>query len=543
MPRKTKHEQPNTAVIYARFSSHNQREVSIDQQVKACNDFAKRKGLEVVGVYSDAAISGKDTENRPQFQKMLVAAQDHQFGYVIAWKSNRMARNMVKAMETEAMLRVLGIECLYVEEDFDNTAAGRFALRNMMNVNQFYIENMAEDIIRGMNDNAQKCLVNGPVPLGYRRGADGKYEIDEEEAPVVRSIFDKFLAGMPFSDIAYELNARGVKTKSGGEWNKGSFHRMLRNERYIGTYIFGDTVIENGIPPIISKEDFYRVQQKLKMKQTNSKRRAPANYLLTGKLFCGHCGSMMIGVSGTSKSGALHYYYVCQARLKEKSCKKRNVQKDWIEDKVIDSIRKYIMKDEVLDWLVDGFADFQKQLEKESSVSLAEQELAEVSKAAKNLLTAIEQGIITDTTKSRLLELERRKQELEMEVVLSRQALSDVDADMIRFWLEEWRNGDYDSPEFRKQLIDIFLNAVYLYDDRLKIIFNYNDKDSELAMTLEEIDEVEVTADSCVRIGSPTDHHTKEQTGFIPVCSFVLTEEVRGFEPLTGIVQASPSIS
>jgi DNA invertase Pin-like site-specific DNA recombinase len=506
MARKAKHEKPNTAVIYARFSSHNQREVSIDQQVKACTDFAKRKELEIVGVYSDAAISGKETDNRPQFQRMLADAQDHKFGYVIAWKSNRIARNMVKAMETEAMLRVLGIDCLYVEEDFDNTAAGRFALRNMMNVNQFYIENMAEDIIRGMNDNAQKCIVNGPVPLGYQRGSDGKYEINTEEAEVVRSIFDKFLAGAPFADIAYELNARGVKTKSGGEWNKGSFHRMLRNERYIGTYIFGETVIENGIPPIISKEIFYKVQQKLKMKQTNSRRRSPASYILTGKLFCGHCGSPMVGVSGTSKSGALHCYYVCQARLKEKTCKKKNVPKEWIEDRVIDSIRQYIMKDEVLDWLIDGFGDFKKQLEAESSVTIAEKELEEVSRSVKNLLAAIEQGIITDTTKERLLELERRKQSLEMEITLSKQALMDVDEDMIRFWLEEWRKGDYDDLEFRKQLIDIFLNAVYLYDDKLRILFNYSDRNSEVAMSLEEIDEIEVTADACVRIDAPKLH-------------------------------------
>lgn len=506
MPRKSKHEKLNRAVIYARFSSHNQREVSIDQQIKACTEYAERKGLEIIGTYPDAAISGKDTENRPQFQRMLADAQEHKFDYVIAWKSNRIARNMVKAMETEAVLRVLNIECLYVEEDFDNTAAGRFALRNMMNVNQFYIENMAEDIIRGMNDNAQKCCVNGPVPLGYCRGADGKYEIVPDEAEIVRSIYDKFLAGLPFADIAYELNARGVKTKSGSKWNKGSFHRMLRNERYIGTYIFGDTVIENGIPPIITKDVFYKVQQKLKMKQTNTKRRAPAQYILTGKLFCGHCGASMVGMSGTSRSGALHCYYVCQSKIKEKSCKKKNVGKEWIEGKVIDSIRQYIMKDEVLDWLMDGFKEFKKQLEAESSVTIAENELEEVNKAIKNLLAAMEQGIITSSTKERMIDLEKRKQSLEMEITLNKQALMDVDCDMIRFWLEEWRNGDYDSPAFQKQLIDIFLNAVYLYDDKLKIVFNYSDHNSEVAMSLEEIDEIEVTADACVRIDAPMLH-------------------------------------
>ena len=285
------------AVIYARYSSHNQRDVSIEQQIKQCQEYAQRNNLQVVEVYADRAVSGK-TDRRPNFQRMMRDAEKKQFRFVIAWKSNRMGRNMLKAMINEARLDEQGVRCLYTEEDFDDTAAGRFALRNMMNVNQFYSENMAEDIMRGMLDNARKCMVNnGGLPLGYKKGEDGRYAIDEEKATIVREIFERVYAGEAFVDIASDLNARGIKTSRGNRWNKGSFHAMLSNERYIGVYEFAGIRIEDGVPPIIRKELFYAVKEKLKNKKNaQGRHRENGDYLLTGKLFCGHFGFPMVGV-------------------------------------------------------------------------------------------------------------------------------------------------------------------------------------------------------------------------------------------------------
>ena len=152
MAKRQKRQTEGKAVIYARYSSNNQREASIEQQVAECKKFAERNNLPVVGVYQDAAISGR-TDDRPDFQRMMRDAKKEQFDYIIAWKSNRIGRNMTQALTNMAKLAEYGVECLYVEEDFDNTASGRFALRNMMNVNQFYSENLAEDVRRGMMDN------------------------------------------------------------------------------------------------------------------------------------------------------------------------------------------------------------------------------------------------------------------------------------------------------------------------------------------------------------------------------------------------------
>ena len=190
-----------SAVIYARYSSHAQRDESIEQQIQKCEEYAQRQGLTVIEIYSDAAISGK-TDNRPAFQRMMKDSKKHRFQYVIAWKSNRMGRNMMEAMINNAELMKHGIHCLYVEEDFDDTAAGRFALRNMMNVNQFYSR----------------------PPFGYTVGEDRRFAIREDQAAIVREIFDRIREGWSYANIAADLNNRGIKTAIGRQWNKNSFH-------------------------------------------------------------------------------------------------------------------------------------------------------------------------------------------------------------------------------------------------------------------------------------------------------------------------------
>ena len=179
-------------VIYARYSSHNQKEESIEQQIAECSDFAAKNGIRIVGIYADKAVSGR-SDRRPNFQRMMRDAEKRQFQIVVAYKSNRIARNMLNALQYEARLDLLGIKTLYAKEEFGNTAAGRFALRTMMNVNQFYSENMGEDIKRGMLDNAENCKVNGALPLGYVSGPDKRYAIEPKEAEIVRGIYDKVL--------------------------------------------------------------------------------------------------------------------------------------------------------------------------------------------------------------------------------------------------------------------------------------------------------------------------------------------------------------
>lgn len=484
--KQTKPEGQN-AVIYARYSSHSQRDVSIEQQVQKCREFAERQKLSVIGIYSDAAMSGKN-DNRPQFQRMMKDSLKGGFDYVVAWKSNRMGRNMLEAMLNDQKLLDAGIKCMYVEEDFADTAAGRFAKRNMMNINQFYSENMAEDIRRGLMDNASKCLVNVRPPLGYKKGDDKRFAIDEETAPIVKEIFRRYIDGWSLADMAIDLNKRKVKTAYGREWNKGSFHAMLRNEMYTGVYKYSEIRIEGGVPAIIDKETFEEVQHIMRTKKNPVGRKANCSeYLLTGKIFCGHCREPMVGVSGTGKHGELHYYYTCQGRRKRKNnCQKKNVQRDWIEKRVVEITKQYALNDNVIDQVLLGYEKLMESIRKDSSLTSMRKELEETQKATANLMKAIEMGIITETTKERLLELEQNRKELENLIRIEETMERDFTSDQIRFYFYKFARGDIENREFQRELIRVFVQAVYLFDDHMTIVFNYSPED-EKTVSFEEL--------------------------------------------------------
>ena len=474
-------------VIYARYSSHNQKEESIEQQIAECTEFAEKNGIRIIGIYADKAVSGR-SDRRPNFQRMMRDAEKRHFQIVVAYKSNRIARNMLNALQYEAKLDSFGIKTLYAKEEFGNTAAGRFALRTMMNVNQFYSENMGEDIKRGMVDNATECKVNGMLPLGYVKGEDGKYAIAADEAAVVREIYDSVLKDIPLAEIARSLNQRGIRTKLGRDWNKNSFHILLKNDNYIGVYRHSGVVVEDGIPPILDKEVFEAVQEKLtNKKKTAGRRSANGEYLLTGKLFCGYCGSYMIGVSGTGENGTVHNYYQCQKRHAEGRCEKKNVRRDFIEKLIARLTQDYILQDDTIEWIADSTMSFQAMARRESGVAQLERDLADNRKVAKNIMAAIEQGIITETTKARLLEVEGTIHDLERSLSIAKAASQPIERERVVFSLEQMREGNVGSKDHQKKLIDTFVKSVTLWDDRIQIDYYHTPGKHKFSYSLEEL--------------------------------------------------------
>ncbi len=461
-------------VIYARYSSHNQKDLSIEQQVAQCMELAREYDISILDTYADRAVSGR-TDKRTGFQRMMQHAASGRFRYVLAWKSNRIGRNMLEALINETRLQENGVRILYVEEDFDDTAAGRFAARSMMNVNQFYSENMAEDIRRGLHSNALDCKVtNGHLPLGYTADETLHYAVDEEAAAVVREIFARVAAGDKYVDIFNSLNDRGIRTSYGHPWSRTSLNNLITNERYRGIYIYGDVRIEGGIPRIISDELFFKVREVISMKRKARGRHNPgAAYILTGKLFCGKCGSPMTGVSGTGKSGALHCYYVCRKRRREKACDKAPVRRDEIEERVALAIRDYVLQEDIIEWIADQTVAYAKKREADSQISLLEDQLAEAKKGIRNILDAIQQGIITPSTKSRLQDLEAEQSRLEGTIAAARADIIMVSRDDIISGLSMFRDGDIRDSSYRAQLFDTFLVAVYVYDDELKLVFSF----------------------------------------------------------------------
>ena len=500
MARKKQKTKGGNAVIYARYSSHNQREASIDQQISECKKYAERNGYTITEIYQDAAVSGR-TDDRPAFKRMMKDAEKEKFDYIICWKSNRIGRNMTQTMTNMAKLAEFGVECLYTEEDFDNTASGRFALRNMMNVNQFYSENMAEDIRRGLMDNAEKCLVNGMTPLGYKRGEDGKYAIDEPNAAIIRQIFDRVLNGWTITEVMTDLNNRGIRTRYGNPWKHQSFNKLLSNEQYIGVYKYSGIRIEGGIPPIIDKETFEGVQKVLtNKKRPRGKKRDTADYYLVGKCFCGKCESPMVGISGTSRTGDKHFYYACNAKRLEHTCDKKNVPKDDLEFSVAQAIKELLQDEELVDWILSGYDDIIRQIREESKVSTLNDQLAEVTVSLDNLMKAMEAGAFNDVVIKRMNELADTKKDIEQALAMESEALRTYSVDNLRAVLYGFRDGDLENEEFLKSLIQTFVHRVMVFDNEIKINFYFGE---EKTFPL-----INKPSGSVVRTNSTMPHHS-----------------------------------
>lgn len=264
-----------------------------------------------------------------------------------------------------------------------------------------------------------------------------------------------------------------------------SVEHMLKNRRYIGEFRYRDVVVPDGIPAIVPRDIFDDVQEKMeKNKKAPARHKAEDDYLLTTKLFCGHCGAYMCGESGTSHTIRVHHYYKCvTVKKKRGDCRKKPVKKEWLENLVVDETMKRIMDDDVVEAIVSQVMDLQEQ--ENTHLPIYEQQLWETEAAINNILDAIQQGILTKSTKDRLETLEATKEDLEIKVANEKLAKPKMTAEQVRYWVTRFRKLDVRIKEHRKMLIDVFLNAVYLYDDRAVVTFNY--KDGSSTITFDDI--------------------------------------------------------
>ena len=320
-------------VIYARFSSHNQTEQSIEGQLKTCYEYAAKNNYTVIGEYIDRAISGT-TDNRPDFLRMIEDSSKKTFQGVLVYQLDRFARNRYDSATYKAKLKKNGVRVLSARENITEDASGILVEGLLESMAEYYSAELSQKIRRGMDINAQKCLcTGGGIALGFKVDETKHFIIDEDTAPIVREVFEMYASGKTITEIITMMNARQLRTSRGAEWNKNSLHTMLKNKRYIGIYTYKDMEIPGGVPQIVDDELFYKVQEIMeKKKKAPARARAKEEYLLTTKLFCGHCKEMMTGYSGTSHTAAVHHYYACNNR-KKKLCKKKNVRKEFIDTK------------------------------------------------------------------------------------------------------------------------------------------------------------------------------------------------------------------
>ena len=463
-----------TAVIYARYSSDNQREESIEGQIRECTDYAEKNGITVIKHYIDRAFSAK-TDNRPEFQQMIKDSGKKLFDVVLVWKFDRFARNRFDSANYKMILKKNGVHLISVMEPIAEGSQGILVETLLEGMAEYYSAELSEKVIRGQTENALKGKCTGGTgTIGYKIDDDKFYHLDPLTAPLVLEAFQRYDNGDKMVEIVNFLNDKGVRNMLGGKMTHSSVNTMLKNRRYIGELSFRDIVVPEAIPVIVPKDLFDRVQKRLdKNKRAPACGKADEEYLLTTKLFCGKCGALMFGESGTSATGRTYYYYKCANVKRRKGCNKKTVQKDWLEDMVVRETMKLIQDDAVIDKIVQLVMDVQNQ--ENTTIPLLEKQLREVNKKLDNLMKAIEDGLYTRTTKERLEALESQKDELTVKIADEKLKKPSFNEDFIRFWLMKFRKFDISQKKQRKALIEIFANAIFLYDDRMLITFNYKD--------------------------------------------------------------------
>ncbi len=470
-----------TAVIYARYSSDNQREESIEGQIRECTAFAEKNGITILRHYIDRAFSAK-TDNRPEFQNMIKDSGKKLFDAILVWKLDRFARNRYDSARYKAALKKNGVKVVSATENISDGAEGILLESMLEGMAEYYSADLSEKVIRGMTENALKCKYNGGgLTLGYTIDSEQYFQVDPITAPFVLEAFKLYDEGSTMTEIRDTLNERGVRNSKGKPLNYGNIQHMLSNRRYIGEYQYRDIIIPDGIPALVPKDLFDKVQQKLaKNKKAPARHKAEDDYLLTTKLFCGYCGAYLCGESGTSRTGTVHHYYKCSSvKKKRKECHKKPVKKLWIEDLVVDATMKMVMDDTTIEAIVSMLMDLQDR--DNVNIPLYEQQLKETNSSIQNILNAIQQGILTKSTKSRLEELEVAKEELEIKIANEKLAKPKISKEFMTFWLHRFRKLDVSQKSHRKMLIDAFVNSIYLYDDKMLVTFNFKDGTKTIA--------------------------------------------------------------
>ncbi len=491
------------AAAYARFSSDNQREESIDAQLRAIKDYADKNGIVVIAEYVDKARSAT-TNDRPQFLQMLADSHQERFNIVLVHKLDRFARNRHDSIGCRMELKQNGVSLISVLEYLDEDSPESIILESVLEaMAEYYSKNLAREVKKGMKENALQCIsTGGRPPFGYRLNPETrKYEIDENEEPAVLLIFQGVAEGKGYDQIIRELNALGYKTRNGNHFGKNSLNEIIRNEKYKGVYVFNraaakdyrgkrnnhqpkheDDVIriEGGIPAIIDEETFDAVARIIaSRKKLSPSQAAKETYLLSGKIFCGECGNTFIGnrkLAGRNKT--LYVSYRCNTRDRQTSdaCRNKEIRREHIESFVVRELAGIIFDEGRIPDLVKQYQKFNQQTAEAASTRLKrlDKKIREVNGKIDNIISAI----ATTGSASLVNALESLEQEkaLYMEEMQNEQARcgsTNITEAQIRQAYDQARElylkGSLDEM---RQLINLYLHKVVIYKEHVEVYLN-----------------------------------------------------------------------
>ena len=389
-----------TAALYARVSTTAQDtgdKTSISEQIGDMEAYCERKGLSIAARYQE--VGSGTTRRRPEFQRMLADAKQGRFDTIVCWKSDRLSRGMYPAA---ALMEVVEAHQIQLEAVMDAIDMKTFGL--MAAIGKIELDNFRERASMGKRGSAKQGRIpSSSISYGYRIGDDGKPEICEPEAEIVRYIFMAYLQGTPATAIVVELEDR-----TGRRWHEAHVHRLLGQSVYAGSYLYGKTTarkledgsvvrrdakgepIEIPFPPIVSETDFAEVQAIKNERRRFSKRSEKSFYLLAKLFRCAECGQL---IGGVHRDGGLRYYRCYGSKRQGLKCRaKSHINADELEK---------LIWDEVVECLKDPDS-FYQSVDSDDGDSLtadidaAERDLGKVQAENDRLVRIFVSGIINE---------------------------------------------------------------------------------------------------------------------------------------------------
>ena len=476
------------AALYARVSSDRQDvDLSVAAQMRALRDHSRKNGYLVAREYVDEAESGRIAD-RPEFRKMIEAASkpNAPFREILVWKFSRFTRKREHAVAFKSMLRRKGVRVVSITEQADDTPTGKLLEGIIESVDEFYSENLAQEVVRGMREAASRGFwVASYAPYGYNRVMvqDGPkkrptLETEPDSFRVVRRIFDMAEAGKGMTDIARTLNDEGIASPKGKLWGKTSVHAILINEAYTGTLVWGvnakdkaDPVrVEEAFPAIVTTAQFRRVRKLMHSRapKRRNPRRVASPFILSGLVKCRTCRRALTGQY--SKSGQFPYY-VCQSLMKrgKGACDAPRLNARRFEELVVGKIRTNILTEsnirdlvKVVDEEMDGVAREQRK-----RLETIDNELEDVKRKLGRIWHIIETTDIEMADAAARIREHRDRQELledraaEARAVLAQRRSVLDDVETIAAYAKEMRDFLKESElTERKAFIESFVKEI-----------------------------------------------------------------------------------
>ena len=494
-------------VAYARYSDDGQREESIDAQLRAIREYAKKNNMLIIEEYIDRGKSATN-DRRAEFQRMIKDAKNRQFKKVIVHKFDRFSRNMEDSVMYTVELRKYGVEVVSAMEQFDDSPMGGLMRYLMMAMADMYSKNLSNEVEKGKKENAyQGKHGGGKPPLGYDVNHETmKLTINEKESEAVRMIFSMFLEGKGYNTIIEKLNLLGYKTKRGKAFGKNSLYEILKNEKYTGTLVYNrssrpvydpieketkfnrhklkpdEEIIrtENAHPAIITKEDFDRVASKmLDRKRKASSYTAKETYLLSGKLYCGECGSKYNGINRPANGRRKQYVsYRCSRRNGSLKCKNSEISREVLESFVLDKLANYLFSDAMAEQLYRGYCAFFLSRRTGAKEEL-ETVRSEIDKLSKDIEVVLDLMIQTHSSamSDKLNAMESRRDKLQ-----AREIELNCMAKLVIYhkstYTKAFRTAKKKLMERKleqtREIIEQFVDRIDIFKEKIVITFNFD---------------------------------------------------------------------